>query len=53
MAEGIERAAQWLATTPRSQRGHAVPELQKRFGLTASEAIGAIREAELIKARSN
>lgn len=54
MAEAtIQKAAKWLAVTPRSQRGHAIPELQKRFGLTAAQAVDAIRAADLIKARSH
>ncbi|WP_036262968.1 hypothetical protein [Mesorhizobium sp. WSM2561] len=49
----IDEAATWLATTPRRQRGKpAVPLLRGRFGLTAQEACEAIREANLIWARS-
>jgi hypothetical protein len=48
----VAEAARWLTTTPREQRGHAVPELQKRFGLSAVEACAAIREANLRRARA-
>lgn len=48
----IAEAAQWLSITPRSQRGAAVPEVQRRFGLNAAEACEAIREAALIHARA-
>ncbi|MEZ5782368.1 MAG: hypothetical protein R3D70_12220 [Rhizobiaceae bacterium] len=42
----IETAAEWLASTPQSDRPKPiVPHLQKAFGLTALEAIEAIREA--------
>lgn len=49
----IEEAALWLATTPRHQvEGHVVPELRRRFGLSALEACAAIREANLRRARA-
>lgn len=48
----IDEAAAWLAKTPRDQRGPAVPELQRRFGLSATEACAAIRECNLILARA-
>jgi hypothetical protein len=42
----ISVAAEWLASTPQSDRPHPiVPHLQKTFGLSALEAIEAIREA--------
>jgi hypothetical protein len=42
----IETAAEWLATVPQAERPHPiVPHLQKTFGLSALEAIEAIREA--------
>src|SRR5690606_27148316 len=46
----IDEAARWLATTPRSQRGPAVGELRRRFGLSAVETCAAIREAGLLRA---
>lgn len=49
----IEQAAQWLATTPRHERPRpAAVELRERFGLKPAEAIEAIREANLIRARA-
>lgn len=49
----IDAAAIWLTETPRDKRGGpAVPELKRRFGLTAVEAIEAIRAANDIRARS-
>lgn len=51
-AAKIDEAAKWLAVTPRSQRGPAVPEVQRRFGLTAAEACEAVRQAGLIRARA-
>lgn len=53
MTEAIQQAAQWLATTPQHQRpAHLIPHLRKEFGLSASEAVAAIREANLIRARA-
>lgn len=45
-------AARWLASKPCPDRPHPIiPALQQRFGLTAAEAIQAIREASLLQAR--
>tara|TARA_B100000678_G_scaffold255508_1_gene233292 strand:- start:318 stop:500 length:183 start_codon:yes stop_codon:yes gene_type:complete len=52
-SEAIQKAARWLATAPRHEvQPAAVPALKRRFGLTAQEAVAAIREANLIKARA-
>jgi len=48
----IAAAAQWLATGGADKTKAAVPQLRKRFGLSATEAVAAIRESNLIKARS-
>ena len=48
----IAEAAAWLAVTPRRQRGPAIPELRHRYGLTAAEAVVAVREAVLIQGRA-
>ncbi|HEV7255752.1 MAG TPA: hypothetical protein VGN97_21965 [Mesorhizobium sp.] len=49
----ISAAAKWLATTPRDARGGpVVPALRERFGLSPGDAIEAIRQAVLIRARS-
>ena len=51
-AEKLQEAAMWLATGGRDESRPAVPQLQKRFGLTAKQACEAIRNANLIRARS-
>ena len=49
----ITAAARWLATSSPSERsGPIVPELRRRFGLTALQATEACREAALIRARA-
>lgn len=54
MTEPIKQGALWLATTPECQRPHPlVPYLQKQFGLTAGQAVAAIREANMIRARAH
>ncbi|MGN6144414.1 MAG: hypothetical protein ACTHOP_12575 [Mesorhizobium sp.] len=54
MNEAIQKAAQWLATTPERQRPHPIiPHLVREFGLSAAEAVKAIRESHLIKARAH
>lgn len=51
-AARIERAAKWLATTPRDFATPVVIVLRERFELTALEACEAIAEARLISMRS-
>lgn len=47
------KAATWLATTPEAQKPHPlIPHLQLTFGLSLQEAIQAIRESQLIRARA-
>jgi hypothetical protein len=42
----IETAAEWLASTPQAERPRPiVPHLQRTFGLSAIEAVQAIRES--------
>lgn len=49
----IDEAAAWLSTTPERQRPRPLlPHLQKAFGLTVTQAIAAIREANLRRARA-
>ena len=51
-SEMISEAAAWLCQ-PRERTGRAtVPELRERFGLSAAEAVMAIREAHLRRARA-
>lgn len=48
----IGEAARWIFETPRDKRGPVVVELRNRFGLTAKEAVDAVGEANLIRARA-
>lgn len=49
-SETIREAALWLATTPDHAKPRPIiPELRKRFGLSAREACAAISEACLIR----
>lgn len=53
-SEAVGIAARWLATTPLHDRPRPIiPAVQARFGLTASEACAACREAALIRGRAN
>lgn len=50
-SEAITEAATWLAVqSPRPSP--IVPELQRRFGLSAVDACQTIREANLIRGRA-
>jgi hypothetical protein len=44
----IERAARWLASQSAPPH-HVIPELRRRFGLSAVEAIEAIRQAAKLR----
>lgn len=49
----VKRAAIWLATTPdRAKPRPVIPHLKTRFGLSNAEAVKAIEESNLIKARA-
>lgn len=49
----VQEAGRWLASmAPEHRPRPIVPELQKRFGLTAKEACAAIREATLAHGRA-
>jgi len=51
--DAIKTAGRWLALTPREQRDRPViPLLRQQFGLSAKEAVEAVREANLIRARA-
>lgn len=51
-SEAVALAAEWLIQ-PRERTGRAtVPELRERFGLTVQDALAAIREANLRRARA-
>lgn len=53
-SETIREAALWLATTPDHAKPHPIiPELQKRFGLSAREACAAVSEACVIRGRAH
>jgi len=49
----IQPAALWLATGGADKTHAVVPQLRERFGLSTPQAIAAIREANLIRARSH
>lgn len=52
-ADPLTAAAQWLATTPDDRKPHPLmPHLRKEYGLTTAEAIDAIQQANLIRARA-
>lgn len=52
--QAISKAANWLATTPATKRPHPViPHLREAYNLSPLEAVQAIRQAELIKARQH
>lgn len=49
----VTEAAKWLAMLPPNKRPRPiVAHLHKEFGLSAADAIEAIREANLIRARA-
>lgn len=48
----VSEAAMWLATGGADKSKATVPQLRERFGLSALHAVQAIRESNLIKARS-
>ncbi len=52
MTEAVQKAALWLATE-KNPPHPIVPELRERFGLSAAEAVAAIRESHLIRARAH
>ncbi|WP_170990140.1 hypothetical protein [Aquamicrobium sp. LC103] len=53
MTDAIQKAARWLATTPDDRKPHPLmPYLRREFGLSPSQAVEAIREANLIRARA-
>jgi len=53
MTEAMKEAARWLATTPNAAKPRPViPYLREQFGLSAVEAIQAITESNLIRARA-
>lgn len=49
----VSAAAIWLATGNRDKKRPAVPQLKEQFGLSASQACEAIRQANLIRARAH
>ncbi|WP_027167298.1 hypothetical protein [Mesorhizobium sp. WSM3224] len=46
----IQEAARFLVETARQQRGPAVPELRRRFGLDPKAACVAVRLANAVRA---
>lgn len=54
--QSIFEAARWYVENResiRERRGHAVPELRSRFGLSAKQAIEAIRHANAAECRGD
>lgn len=54
--QSIFAAARWYVenrVSIRDRRGHAVPELTSRFGLSAKQAIEAIRHANAAEQRGS
>lgn len=53
MTDPVKQAAIWLATTPDAKKPRPViPFIKSKFGLSVVEAIRAIEENNLIKART-
>lgn len=49
-SEAVSFAAEWLARTPRERMSRpVVPVLRSMFGLSVSEAVDAIREAQAVR----
>ncbi|RWB35194.1 MAG: hypothetical protein EOS50_02010 [Mesorhizobium sp.] len=49
----VDLAANWLATGSADRTKALVPQLQDRFGLTALQAVQAMRESRLVQARAH
>ncbi|RUV41082.1 MAG: hypothetical protein EOQ55_00805 [Mesorhizobium sp.] len=49
----VAAAARWLASGGADRAKAIVPQLRKRFGLNAAEAVQAIRESHLVLARAH
>lgn len=49
----IAEAGAWIASGGAEKGRPLVPQLKERYGMSALEACEAIREANLIRARSN
>lgn len=49
----VQEAAAWLATTPRERiTNPIIPTLRRQFGLSAVEAVEAVRQAQVKQARA-
>ncbi|MER8567602.1 hypothetical protein NKH85_17190 [Mesorhizobium sp. M0924] len=49
----VNLAANWLATGSVDRTKAIVPQLQDKFGLTALQAVQAMRESRLVLARAH
>ncbi|PAQ09539.1 hypothetical protein [Mesorhizobium temperatum] len=49
----VVEAAKWLATGSADRTKALVPQLQDKFGLTALQAVQAMRESRLVQARAH
>jgi hypothetical protein len=45
----VQAAAEWLATAPAGAHSPTIPTVRERFGLTAPDAIEAIRRANALR----
>ncbi|TGT47322.1 hypothetical protein EN812_05975 [Mesorhizobium sp. M4B.F.Ca.ET.169.01.1.1] len=52
-SDTVSAAAHWLATSDRDKARAAVPQVREKFGLSAAEAVEALRESRLILARAH
>ncbi|MGX5803499.1 hypothetical protein ACWGS9_19940 [Bradyrhizobium sp. Arg314] len=52
LADELVLAANWLAETPRAQRGAAIPELRRRFGIDLDQALVVVRQNNMRLAKA-
>ncbi|MGX5846934.1 hypothetical protein ACWGTO_07630 [Mesorhizobium sp. PL10] len=52
-SEAVAHAGEWLSQTSRERIGRPIiPTLREKFGLSPQEAVDAVREANLRRARA-
>ncbi|MFK0687970.1 hypothetical protein ACFX5Q_07165 [Mesorhizobium sp. IMUNJ 23033] len=49
----VDLAAMWLATGGADKSKATIPQVRERFGLSALQAVQAVRESNLVLARSH
>jgi hypothetical protein len=52
LSPAISEAARWLVVGDVDGKRAVIAQLRERFGLSAPDAVAAIREANLIRARA-